>query len=437
MASVDHSSSRAGELVRQLGGVERWFSYLNDNHPCHFSTVAELLGDVTADRCRTALAALQQRHPLLNVAIAHDQQGELVFQRAKAGDESRIPLRVCDSATTSWQKEVADETVRPFDSRVAPLMRAVLLTGASQSAVILVAHHSIGDGMAVMYAMRDLVRALSGEPLAAMALPPNVEQLHAINLARTSATSQAVVQKQDQSTETTESTPPAPRPAPFRTHTASARPAIQCKLLKKAQTDALTGACRRHGVTVHAALTAALVLAGRRLATAWRDLPVRVFTPTNIRPILAAGEAYHDCVSGGAVQLSPSSTASLWDTAVQAYKDLLVFRSPAGYFIIDQMIGDHSSDSETVLSFTTDHLGFELMVTNPGRVEFDLPATSSVSVVALHGPCVLFGFQSEQSVAAVSTNGSLSLTHCSFDPIDGLLELAVQLLSAAVDSNDQ
>ena len=54
-------------VVRPLGGLERWFHFLDSHHPNHFSTVAELLGPVTPALCSEGLAALQRRHPLLNV----------------------------------------------------------------------------------------------------------------------------------------------------------------------------------------------------------------------------------------------------------------------------------------------------------------------------------------------------------------------------------
>ena len=202
--------------------------------------------------------------------------------------------------------------------------------------------------------------------------------------------------------------------------------------LSESQTDAFIAACRLNGVTVHTALTAALVIAGRRLSAGWRTLPVRVFTPTNIRARLIAGDAYHDCVSGASTLMSPTAAASVWQTARQARSDLAAFISPTGYFVVDQLLGDHSPDAETAIGFTTAALGIDLVLTNPGRVHFDLPPDAPIRVVGLHGPCVLFGFEDEQTVAAVTYDGRLSLTHFSFSPIDGLLATATSLLDEAI-----
>jgi hypothetical protein len=56
--------------------------------------------------------------------------------------------------------------------------------------------------------------------------------------------------------------------------------------------DRLRERSRREGTTVHGALTAALVFAGRDIRREWRKAPVRVVSPVNNRTILGRGD---DC----------------------------------------------------------------------------------------------------------------------------------------------
>src|SRR5258708_9504026 len=53
--------------------------------------------------------------------------------------------------------------------------------------------------------------------------------------------------------------------------------------------DRLRERSRREGATVHGALVAALVLAGRDIHREWRGAPVRVISPVNNRTILGRG----------------------------------------------------------------------------------------------------------------------------------------------------
>jgi hypothetical protein len=48
---------------------------------------------------------------------------------------------------------------------------------------------------------------------------------------------------------------------------------------------------RQERTTVHGALCAALVLAGRQLSADWRDIPPRILSPINTRRLLHAGES--------------------------------------------------------------------------------------------------------------------------------------------------
>ena len=418
--------------VRPLGPLEQWFHTLNSRHPNHFCTVAELAGDITPALCKQALGAVQARHPLLNVAIARDEAGEFAYQRG----EGSIPLRIVNSSRTTWEKEVADEMTQPFDINIAPLIRAVLLTAAQQQPVlILTAAHVVGDGMSLIFVVRDMVQTMCGQQLLPLDVPSSAEELHKAYLASSAQQPAVSIVKRikPEPEEATTTAAAAPRPAtPWRPFpTRSTPPTIHSVRLSSYQTSSVAAACRQHGVTVHAALTAAVVLAGRQLSARWRELPVRVFSPANLRARLRAGDGVHNCVSGGATQLAPPAAASLWTVARQARHDLAPFLTHDGHFTINSMIGSVVADASGAVSGTSLHMGYEFILTNPGRVELDLPASSDATITALHGPCVVLGFEEEQAVAALTFDGRLSLTHCSYSPIDGLLELAVQQLIGA------
>ena len=54
---------------------------------------------------------------------------------------------------------------------------AVLLHEADQAVFILVAHHSITDGLSIAFVIRDVLQALSGNPLDLLPLLPAHEEI--------------------------------------------------------------------------------------------------------------------------------------------------------------------------------------------------------------------------------------------------------------------
>ena len=63
----------------------------------------------------------------------------------------------------------------------------------------------------------------------------------------------------------------------------------------------------------------------------------------------------------------------------------------------------------------------QVMLTNLGRLPFD-STFGPLKLETIWAPCALRGIEGEQTLGAVSVNGSLHLTHTSPAPIPGLLE---------------
>ena len=56
-------------FTRQLGGLEHLFSLIDRNRAIHFTMAAQFEGPTSIPAWRAALDKLQERHPLLSVAI--------------------------------------------------------------------------------------------------------------------------------------------------------------------------------------------------------------------------------------------------------------------------------------------------------------------------------------------------------------------------------
>ena len=168
---IDDRPAPAHTRVRALGSTEHLFWLLDQNRPTHFAMVAEIDRRFAPSAWHAAFQALQRRHPLLSTCIATDAQHNSAFHSVPG---AVVPLRVIEHHATSWQTETAREIATRFDWATAPLVRATLLQRESTSTLILVAHHSVLDGMGAAYLIDELLRTLTGKPAAPLpAHPPS------------------------------------------------------------------------------------------------------------------------------------------------------------------------------------------------------------------------------------------------------------------------
>ena len=269
---------RSVDFARPLGALERFFWLTDQNRPVHFAMAAHVQGRTTLPGWRAALDAAQGRHPLLSVAIEKNDSTAPHFRTVTG---ARIPMTIARAATpSSWLSEMARELATPFHAQQAPLVRSVLMHGEDKSVLILSAHHAIADGLSVAYIIRDILQALGGERLEALAPMPAEEPL--------------VYMSQQEPADAENLGAPEPpqqgRPVTFRM--LDSWPTVEAVRLTPELTHMLVERARKEGTTVHGALCAAIVLAGREASRDWNNNPVRVLSPFSLRKQLGIGE---DC----------------------------------------------------------------------------------------------------------------------------------------------
>ena len=147
------------DAIRSLGSLEHLFWLLDQHHFVHFAVTALISGETRPRDWRRAIDRLQKRHPILSVCIDGGPDSVPLFRQA---DAAPIPLRIVeDQPELRWEAEVGKELATPFNPSRAPLIRALLIQGDRDAAFMLVAHHSIADGLSLAYAIRDTLDALA------------------------------------------------------------------------------------------------------------------------------------------------------------------------------------------------------------------------------------------------------------------------------------
>jgi NRPS condensation-like uncharacterized protein len=234
-------ATRSKKEVRELGAMERLFWLMDQNHPAHLTVTAEVKGFTTVQNWRDALDAVQRRHPVLSTSIKSNEEGQPALYQV---DGARIPLRIVDGGVQErWELEVDREMAVPFTPEQAPLIRSVLIHKPQSAVLILIAHHAIADGMALVFLIRDLLQVLSGGQLEALSFSSSAEELLS-----TLPEGEEVVQVGA----------PQAEPALYREDD-GLTPRSTARKLDENLTVTLKERARREGTTVQGALCAALV----------------------------------------------------------------------------------------------------------------------------------------------------------------------------------
>jgi NRPS condensation-like uncharacterized protein len=419
-------ATKSKREVRALGAMERLFWLMDQNHPAHLTVTAEVKGFTTVQNWRDALEAVQRRHAVLSTSVKKNEEGQPALYHINAAP---IPLRIVDGRVQGcWELEVDREMAVPFTPEQAPLVRSVLIHKQQSAIFIIVAHHAVADGMALVFLIRDLLQVLSGGQIEDLSFSSSAEEL----LNKLPKGEEVV------KAEASQAGGPQAEPALYREDDGLA-PRATARKLGENLTAVLKERARREGTTVQGALCAALVLAGRKTSSTWRKQTVRVMSPVNSRAHLGAGEGCGLYLGGGMIPFQTGDSRTFWELARFAKKELAphqTFQSLYTSLHGLEAIMTKDMDVETAAQVAAGAFARDLMVSNLGQIPYE-SEFGKIKLEAIWGPTALQGLEGEQNVGIATTNGAIRLLHASYSLIPYLLENTESILSAAcTDTHD-
>lgn len=149
--SDDYTKNISG-CIRKVTNLERvyfWTPYSN------VSMITRINGYVSPEKLRLAIKTVRTIHPLLGARIVFDEDHNAWFSTDNVPQPSlKIIGRVSD---THWFKELQHEITIPFDLEKGPMIRFMLIHSENVSELGIICNHSICDGMALAYLVRDLL----------------------------------------------------------------------------------------------------------------------------------------------------------------------------------------------------------------------------------------------------------------------------------------
>lgn len=402
-------SARPTDIVRPLGAFEECLWLFDHKCPTHFCLIAEVAGRTTLSDWRVALDALQQRHPMLSVSIDTTYNRVPHFRNVP---DRPIPLRVAEGDAT-WEREVEREIRTLFDPTKAPLIRAVLILQPEHAIVILVTHHSIADGMSSVFLVRDLLAVISGQTLTRYSFPRSLDEIVGV-LVRTSSAA-GITFSHDIAKKSVGS--------PLH---------VKSRVLSQHLTGQLQERARQEGATVHG-IICAVAVAGREIDQQWREDPLRILSPIDIRGLIGIEDQCMDAFSAAVSAIETNYPASLWDLARHVRSTVLPFKTVEGTGSLISTVGGAMAanmDVEQGVELYRASFSEEIMISNLGIIPYS-PDFGKVALKSLWAPAVLRGLESQQTLGVATINGSIHFIHTSWNPIPGLLEGVEQKLAEA------
>jgi hypothetical protein len=413
-SDLEHAQSGNATRLRDLDAFEEFFWLVEQNVNVSHAVVVEVTGTTTIGQWQDALEAVQIRYPLLSASIRKIPGRRPFFEKMHG---TAMPLRMAplrDSLVL--EDEMEKELQRSFGDGSGPLTRATLFHGHDRSVVMFATHHSSMDGKSHLLLVQDLLAAVAGEELGEpLEVQPGLGQLLGM---------------------------PAPAEygktlegrsvAPGEEHRV-AMPGVRVRRLQLGvdETEVLLRRAKEEQTTVHAALVAALTLAGKRYSEAWNVGPVRCMSPIDMRRTLKIPDAAGLLIGAHHGTVPTADGASFWDIARAVREDMLPAQSADGaqplLGALSSMVTEEHRADDLYLSVLNGPLVHELLVTNyaayRARTEY---GGLTIENLFTGSPAVR---PTLQKVSVLTVNGRLGMTLVSREVFPTLLEDAREILT--------
>jgi hypothetical protein len=413
-SDIERAQSVNATKLRDLDAFEEFFWLVEQSVNTSHAVVVEVNGSTTIGQWKDGLDAIQSRYPLLSASIVKAPGERPFFEKMRGAS---MPLRIAplwDSLVL--EEEMEKELQKSFGDGSGPLTRATLFHGRDRSVVMFATHHSSMDGKSHLLLVQDLLAAVAGEDVGdPLEVQPGLGQLLGL------PAPVEYVKKLEGRSVTPEDAGRVEMPK-VRVHRLQ---------LGVEETEVLLGRAKEEGTTVHAALVAALTLAGKHYSEDWNAGPVRCMSPIDMRRTLGIPDAVGVLISSHHAAVPTPDGASFWDIARTVREDMLPAQSAHGarhlLSALSSMVAEEHNAQDLYRSVLEGPSVHELMVTNYAgyqvRTEYgDLKVenlfTGSPSII----PAL-------QKVSVLTVNGRLGMTLVARDVFPTLLEDAREILT--------
>ncbi|MCE7069089.1 condensation domain-containing protein [Dyadobacter sp. CY327] len=405
---------------RTLGAFEKAFWLLDQIDSKDFALAADIKGTEPVEKWQNAIKQVQKRHPNLSVRIVLD---ELARPTLRHVENMTIPFRVVHvEQDYRWEQELEKELSERFDTENGPLLRVVLVQKPNSTVLIVAANHTVSDGTSLNFLVRDILLAVTGKELALMY--PQVSNDETLDLPG------------DLPAQTVENV------LELKMKTDIVNPLVSSHRFSENLTQNILERARQENTTVHGAICAAVLMASRKLRPEWDETRMELVSPICTRGALELDDNFGLNITTQSVFFEHQRHLSFWNLARMAKAGLDGTNSPeyvTGYLSFFRDIVFGHNDMQLMIDALKQAFNHHIMVTNLVKVRYKTDF-GTLKLESVYGPMVRSGKGMEQTIGALTTNGSLGLTNTSDNPIPGLLmeieKILIEACQGCADSSN-
>jgi len=304
---------------RKVTSAERFFT----RSPFSIVTmVARIKGNVSGNMLRNAVAKVQQRHALLRVRI---KNGKDHAQWFTSEGVQEIPIEIVPrESEDDWIKIQMEASKIPYEFETHPAIRFILVQFPDVSELIILCHHIICDGMSLAYLARDLMVHL-GDPareVDVLSAPPAIDLDNLPSDVSQSGLAKFFINRINQQwAEESVFFDHKDYRVLTKTYWDNYDHGFLSIELPEAETCALVALCRKEGVTVNSALTAAFSGA-QSFVEGERPYHAKIVVAANLRDRIPnpVGEGMGMYAGGVELKFKYNHKRSFWENARRFHK---------------------------------------------------------------------------------------------------------------------
>jgi NRPS condensation-like uncharacterized protein len=266
---------------------ERWHLGSPNINVC-FRIIIE--GKFSTNDFEKAMNNVCRRHPLLNCTVEIDNKNNTWF----VPNTGYVGIEFYNAEEiTNWQDWYKEIDNSPFDFQYGPLVKICVIFYSNQTAIIILGHHVIGDGIAYLNLSKDILLALDDKIDVNPQMPPIksklkmktnlgfLTKLYAQKLNKEWRRNRIVFSESDYNTF-------------FEQYRKKYTPRMYLGSIKETDLNKIIQKCKNHGITVNEIITAAFAIAMVELSGHYPGKEIRLGVAANIRNELV--EEPHNCM---------------------------------------------------------------------------------------------------------------------------------------------
>lgn len=321
MEEYNGSATDIPGIVRKVSNIERAFLWKPNSN---VSMIVRIRGEFSEEKLKTALERVRQIHPFVGARIVFDSDHNAYFATDNV-PPPRLKTIKRDS-DAHWFKELQNEIQIPFEMEKGPLIRFILVHSKEVSDLVIICSHSICDGMALVYLVRDLLENYTDftQEIKVLIPPHNRDFLPEVD----STSSQDMKRIIDYANMQWKRNPYYFHQEDYNAlYSAYWDKNDFCTVLLELEpyeTKLLSKQCKENGVTIGSAVTTAFIAAHEEVSGPFVNNQEQIMVPYDLRrhAITPIGDVFCLCIGAPQFPFTYNARRSFWENSSLLQKEI-------------------------------------------------------------------------------------------------------------------